>query len=119
MPSQKKTPPAMRRNNRVDLGPLIGGWISHWNNLFIVCSFTAYNWSNGESISSGRVFSVEDGGSPALWRLDQMMGDGEKRKFQAGGYASLVKDVGQVALDRFFAQAELLGDVAIAAAFDD
>ena len=47
------------------------------------------------------------------------MGDGEEGKFEAGGHAGLVKDVGQVALDGLLAQAELLGDVAVAAAFHD
>ncbi len=47
------------------------------------------------------------------------MGDGEEGKFEAGGHAGLVKDVGQVALDGLFTERELPGDVAVAAAFDD
>ena len=47
------------------------------------------------------------------------MSDGKEGKLQAGGDASLVEDVGEVALDCLFAEGELLGDVAIAAALDD
>ena len=47
------------------------------------------------------------------------MGDGEEGKFETGGDAGLVKDVGQVALHGLFTERELPGDVAVAAAFDD
>ena len=43
----------------------------------------------------------------------------KKRELEAGGDAGLVEDVRQVALDGLFAQVELLGDVAVAAAFND
>ena len=44
---------------------------------------------------------------------------GEEGQFKAGGDAGLVEDVRQVALDGLFAQAELLGDVTVAASFND
>ena len=44
---------------------------------------------------------------------------GEQGQFQTGGDAGFVEDVRQVALHGFFAESELLGDVAIAAAFND
>ena len=47
------------------------------------------------------------------------MSDGEEGQFQAGGDAGFVEDVGEVALDGFFAEVELLGDVAVAASLDD
>jgi hypothetical protein len=47
------------------------------------------------------------------------MGDSEKSEFETRGDAGFVEDVGQVALHGFFAEGELLGDVAIAAAFND
>ena len=47
------------------------------------------------------------------------MRDGKKCQLQAGGDAGLIKNVRQVALHGFFAQGELLGDVPIAATFND
>ena len=47
------------------------------------------------------------------------MGDGEQGQFETGGDAGFVEDVGEVALYGLFAEAELLGDVAVAAAFYD
>ena len=47
------------------------------------------------------------------------MGNGEESQFEAGGDAGFVEDVGEVTLDGFFADSELLGDVLVAAAFDD
>src|SRR5258708_25517000 len=45
--SQKNTPPAIRLKSSSDLGPSVGGFISHSRNLFIsVAPFTAYNWNN-------------------------------------------------------------------------
>ena len=46
-----------------------------------------------------------------------MMRDSKQCEFQPGGDACLVEDIGEVPLDGFFAQAKLLGDVPIAAAF--
>src|SRR5581483_5006157 len=47
------------------------------------------------------------------------MRDGKERKLQAGRDAGLVEDIRQMALDCFFAEAELFGDIAVAAAFYD
>src|SRR5580700_7268648 len=52
-----------------------------------------------------------------LWR-DQVVRNGEKRKFKPSGNSGLIEDIRQVPLDGFFTQGELFGDVAIAAAFD-
>ena len=57
--------------------------------------------------------------SVLLLRRDELMCDGEEGQFEAGGDAGLVEDVRQVALHGFFAQVELLGDVAVAATFND
>ena len=54
-----------------------------------------------------------------LLRRYELVGDGEEGQFEAGGDAGLVEDVGQMALHGFLAERELLGDVAIAAAFHD
>ena len=50
---------------------------------------------------------------------DEVVGDGEHGQLEAGGDSGFVEDVGQVAFDGFFAEAELLGDIAVGAAFDD
>ena len=50
---------------------------------------------------------------------DQLVCDGEEREFQSGRNAGLIEDIRQMPFHRFFADAELLGDVAIAAAFHD
>ena len=50
---------------------------------------------------------------------DQLVGNREQRQFQASRDAGLVEDVRQVALHRLFADGELLGDVLVAAAFND
>jgi hypothetical protein len=47
------------------------------------------------------------------------MGYREEGQFEAGGDAGFVEDVGQVAFYRFLAERELLGDVAVTAAFYD
>ena len=50
---------------------------------------------------------------------DQLVGDGEQRQFQTRGNTGLVENIRQMPLHRLFADAELLGDIAIAATFDD
>jgi hypothetical protein len=50
---------------------------------------------------------------------NQLVGDGEQRQFQTGGNAGLVEDIRQVPLHGLFADAELLGDITIAATLDD
>ncbi len=54
-----------------------------------------------------------------LLEFDQFVGDGEESKFEAGGDAGLVEDVGEVALHRLLADIELLCNIAVATAFDD
>ena len=55
----------------------------------------------------------------SLLGFDEVVGDGEEGKFQAGGDAGFVEDVGKVPFDGFFGKGELLGDVAVGAAFND
>src|ERR1700722_18876252 len=50
---------------------------------------------------------------------NQLVGDGKQRQFQTRGNSSFVENVRQVPLHSFFADAELLGDITIAAAFHD
>ena len=50
---------------------------------------------------------------------DELMGDGEESQFEPGGDAGFVEDIREVPLDGLFADGELLGDVLVAAAFDD
>src|ERR1700739_2170363 len=54
-----------------------------------------------------------------LLRRYQLVGYREEGQFEAGGDAGFVENVRQVALHGFLAERELLGDVAVAAAFDD
>src|SRR5215469_17913546 len=49
----------------------------------------------------------------------QVVIQGEEGQFEPVPYAELVEDVGEVPLDRFFADAEGLGDVLVGAAFRD
>ncbi len=42
-----------------------------------------------------------------------------KRQLEARGDAGLVEDIREMAFDGLFAESELLGDVAVAAALDD
>src|ERR1017187_5894007 len=55
----------------------------------------------------------------AFRRRQQIMVESEQRQFQPIPHAQLIKDVGEVALNRFFADAKLLGNVFIGAAFGD
>src|SRR6185369_6604321 len=50
---------------------------------------------------------------------DQLVRDGEEGKLEAGGDTSLVEDIREVAFYGLFADGELLGDILIAAAFDN
>ena len=43
----------------------------------------------------------------------------EEGKFQPVAHADLIENIGEMAFDGFFADAELRGDVAVAAALDD
>ncbi len=54
-----------------------------------------------------------------LLRRDQVVRYGEQGKLKARGDTGLIEDIGEMALDCFFTERELLGNVAVAAALNN